>query len=490
MTHPCPSRARWAIVILAMTAAVFARTTDGVAQKREKCRWPGSMWATSAKLYLKTARENPRPDESRELYAKALEVSLEGISQDPANSQHYIRGGEASVGLGDFVGADSLLDRADEMEPACRDEVLQIRERAWANAFNAGVGYVRSGNESQALVRFERANAIYQGRPEALLQLGALYSKQADEIRQEAMAADSATAAALNARADSLLDAAVQAYRKAAEVAQRPEHQEVASFNLAQILAANDRFEEAVAAYRKYLERRPDNVVAQTNQAVVLARWAETVEDGGTPADSARAEEIRKEARQVCHLILARPDLGADDALHAGRLLLRLKELDGAAKAFRRVLAVRPYDHEALLSLANTLYLAERADSLLSVAEELVKRYPNNTNHLAFLAWAYRETGATRKALEVIEQRDQLGFEVDDLELAYKTFTLTGRIRNLKLKAGALAAIRFEFLDEKGQIVATQEVSKPLPEPEATTDFEIRFQVAGSVAGFRYSPIG
>lgn len=492
MPNDRPSGVRWATLIMAL--ALFAHAADGVAQTKEKCKWPGSMWATSANLYLKTARENPRPEESRRLYEKALEVSLEGMAQDPDNSQHYMRGGEALVGLSDFVGADSLLDRAEAMEPACQQEIRQVRERAWGNAFNAGVGFLRSGDENQALIQFEKANAIFQGRPEALLQLGVTYSRRADRARLEAAAADSATAARLNTRADSLVEAALAAYRTAAAVAQKPEHQEIASFNLAQILALNDRFEEAVEAYTKYLEQRPDNVVAQTNRAIMLTRWAEKLDAEEAPESKARAEELRKRAQEAYKELLARAALNPDDAFQVGAGLLRLRDLTGAAQAFRRVLNVRPYDHEALLNLANAFYLAEKGDSLLPVAQELVTRYPNNSNYLAFLAWSYRETGAPQKALEVIERREQLPFEVDDLDLAFheqdNSFTLSGRIRNLKLNPGAPVAVRFEFLDEKGQIVATQEISQPAPEQGATTDFEIRFQAAGSVAGFRYAPIG
>lgn len=477
-----PSRRRWLSLTLAATF-VLVPVTLFAAQRKEKCRWPGSMWATSANLYLKNARGNPRPEESREHFQKALEVSFEGIQKDPDNSQHYARAGEAYVGLGDLASADSMLAQAEKRNPACQEEIKIVRENAWAAAFNAGVSHLRGDNADRALEQFKRANAIYQGRPEALLQIGALYSRKADDAR---LAGDAGAA-----RADSFTQAAVAAYRKAVQVATRPDHQEIAAFNLAQILALNERYPEAAEAYRTYLKGKPDHVVAQTNLAITLLRWAESLADQTSPDAKARADEARAHAKEIYADLMARPDLTTEDLRQVGAGLMTLGEYASATRVFRQVLEARPYDHDALVNLANIFYLADQPDSLLPVAKKLVELYPNQTNHMAFLAHAYREKGETRQALAVIEERERMAVEVADLSVTFdeqaNAVTVRGLLHNRKLAAGTPVEIRFELLDPQGQIVATEAVSQTAPEKDATVNFSVKVQASGKVAGFRYS---
>ncbi len=489
MTGGRPSAWIWVPLTLAATLLLAPDTLLG-AQKK-KCRWPGSMWATSAALYLERAKANPNLEERRELYEKTIEISLEGIEKKPDNSQHYVRAAEGYVGLGNLAAADSMLDRAGELQPACADEIDDIRESAWVAMFNTAVGSARSGDTERALEQFERANAIYQKRPEALLQLGVLYTQKAELVRLEAARAQGAEAGPLAAQADSLLAAAIQAYRKALTAATKPDHKEAASFNLAQLLALNDRYQEAADAYRAFLKDDPDNIVANTNLAVALTRWGESLERTETPDAKSRAAELHKEAAGVYERLLEHKGLTPDDLLAIGTGLLNLGNYTAAARALRQVLDTRPYDHDAWLNLANNFFLAEMPDSLLPVAQKLTELYPNHTNNLAFLAHAYRETGSPQKALEVIQRREAIPFEIDDLDYEIdskeSSVVLKGRIRNLKLQPGTPIAVRFEFLDKSGQIVASQEVSQPAPDKERDVPFEVSLRATGNVAGFRYS---
>jgi tetratricopeptide (TPR) repeat protein len=495
MKHGRPSR-RAGISLLAFAATFLwtARTADAVQRRRAKCDWPGSMWNTSAVLYLQRARQNPRPDEQRELYRQALDVVRQGMEKDPDNAQHYFRGAEAAMGLGDLALADSLLDRAEEMKPDCQEEIDQLRERAWAAAFNAGVGHLRAGNREQALALFERANLIYQKRPEALLQIGVLYARKSEDLRAQAATANPDEAARLQAEADSLVDIAIAAYRKALAVATQPEHQEVGTFNLAQLLAIDERYEEAADAYRAFIARQPENVVAHLNLGVTLLRLAEQLEKGETPEAKAKARAIREEATTLYAELAQRPDLTVEDLARVGAGLLTAERYDAAARIFRRLLEERPYDHDALMNLAKAFYLAEMPDSLVPVAERMAELYPNEGNGLAFLAYAYRETGATQKALEVLQKREALPFEVQDVKISLeadgKLLIIRGLIENKRLEPGSPVRLRFDFLDRDGRIVTTEQVSATAPPKEGTVSFQLSVEVHPSLAGFRYAPAG
>ena len=481
MKVPWPSRRLWPGFVLAATVILVPHT---LAAAQEKCRWPGSMWATSANLYLDRARGNPDIQTQRDLFQKTLEVSLEGIGKDADNAQHYARAAEGYVGLGDLAGADSMLTKAEELAPACKDEIDKIRYNAWAVAFNAGVGHLRSGDTEKAIHQFERANLIYRSRPEAFLQLGSLYARKAQDLQFQ-------DGDAGKARADSLTEKAIAAYQNAIEVAEKPDHQEIAAFNLAQLLAINDRYEAAVDAYRVYLESNPDHVIAQTNLGIMLLRLADHVESQESPQAKARAETARAEAKEIYSELSMRPDLTLDDLRQVGSGLLTLGDYAAAAATFRLLLEERPYDYDALVNLANSFYLADQADSLLPVAKKLVELYPNQGNPMAYLAHAHRELGDTRTALKVLEEREAMKIEVQDLDVRFdaqaNSLTVTGRIQNRSLAPGTPVELRLELLDHEGQIIATEEISKPAPAKESSVSFEATLQTSDQVAGFRYS---
>ncbi|MGH7545822.1 MAG: tetratricopeptide repeat protein, partial [Gemmatimonadota bacterium] len=438
MRDPWPSRRLWPGFVLAATVVLAPHALDAAQQK---CRWPGSMWATSANLYLDRARSNPDFQEQRDLFQKTLEVSLDGIGKDADNTQHYARAGEGYVGLGDLAGADSMLTKAEELAPACKEEIEKIRYNAWAAAFNAGVGHLRSGDTEKAIDQFERASAIYQGRPEAFLQLGSLYARKAQDLQLQ-------NGDGAKARADSLTERAMAAYRQAIEVAKEPDHQEIAAFNLAQLLAINDRYEAAVDAYRAYLESNPDHVIARTNLGIMLLRLADHVEPQNNPQAKARAEAARAEAKELYGELSMRPDLTVDDLRLVGSGLLTLGDYAAAAATFGLLLEERPYDYDALVNLANSYYLADQPDSLLPVAKKLVELYPNQGNPMAYLAHAHRELGDTRMALKVLEEREAMKVEVQDLDARFdaqaNSLTVTGRIQNRSLAPGTPVGLRLE----------------------------------------------
>src|SRR5690606_17148007 len=266
-------------------------------------------------------------------------------------------------------------------------------------------------------------DAIYKGRPDARLQLGAAYARKND------------------------LEKAIEAYRGALEILRGParekvppqqraqwaEQEEIAAFNMAQMLASLGRDEEAAQAYRDFLAREPNNTTAKINLAVVLSR-----------------QEKDEEASKLYAELLADQNLGAGEYQLIGVGLFRSKLYDQARDAFRKALERNPYMRDAKYNLALALnaqsteleekrqaasgaeaascaeQLKQLYDELAKVSEEVVQMDPYNRNARLLLARGYRgladvdDAGAEQwrnKALEVLRAQEAMEFEVDGIRM-------------------------------------------------------------------------
>jgi hypothetical protein len=66
-----------------------------------------------------------------------------------------------------------------------------------------------------------------------------------------------------------------------------------------------------------------------------------------------------------------------------------------------------------------------------------------------------------------------------------KATTLDGRMTNFRPKASAPLKITFDFLDAKGNVVATQSQDVPALDPSASQEFKLKVDQPGVVA-WRY----
>ncbi len=477
-------------VLLALLVGAMFLPEDAVAQRRPS----NNMWTRSAKLYLDRARTNPRPEEKRALYQQALEAALEGIENDPSNPQIYLIAGQAYVRLGEYYRADTMFTKATAMYPDYEKEVNQERNNGWVQAYNLGINMLQQGNIEDAIAQFEKADAIYKGRPDARLQLGAAYARKND------------------------LEKAIEAYRGALEILRGParekvppqqraqwaEQEEIAAFNMAQMLASLGRDEEAAQAYRDFLAREPNNTTAKINLAVVLSR-----------------QEKDEEASKLYAELLADQNLGAGEYQLIGVGLFRSKLYDQARDAFRKALERNPYMRDAKYNLAQALnaqsteleekrqaasgaeaasyaeQLKQLYDELAKVSEEVVQMDPYNRNARLLLVRGYRgladvdDAGAEQwrnKALEVLRAQEAMEFEVDGIRMTGqdKQAQVQGQFRNLKLEAGQPVKIVFTFLGEGGTTVATKEVQVVTPPAESASSFQLDVEASGTILGWKY----
>lgn len=486
-------RRNW--VILAIVAG--AVTQPGALHAQEECSGGNNMFTRSASLYLDRARSNPRAEEKAELHRQAIEVSLEGTKTEPGNPRVWFLAGQAFARTRDLARADSMWDRVEEICAGKDFENLRTeRQNAWVGAYNAGVTANQQGRADEAIEAMKMADLIYQGRPEARLNLGAFYANKGQHA--EAIEAFRGALEILRGPASQNLDEK----QKAAWA----ENEEVAVFNLAQLLALAGRDDEAVEAYRNFLARDPENLTAKQNLAVVLSRQGK-----------------RDEAAQIYAELLQRDDLDDRDYFNLGVGLFTAEQHERATQAFLKSLELNPHSRDALMNLAQSAYVPslkleeQRANATGAAARELDGRLkgmyeqiiegaskaldydPNNPNLYLLVARANRGladmvTGATsdnfrRQALSALEKQKALAFEVEDVAVmaSENETTIRGRIENVSAAAGTPIRLTFTILARDGSVLGTQEVTVTAPAAQESVPFELTAAVKGAdVGGWKY----
>ncbi len=474
------------LFLLAMPVVAAAQECVG---KKPK----GGRWVTSAELYRQRARSNPR--DRLKLWQQAANVLEEGFEKQPDNPKNYALAGEAYAELDRYEDADAAFTTAEEMWSCYAAAIDTMRYQAWTKAWNRGVRYGQAGELEKATPYYQDAWTVYKGLPQPMLQLALYYSGQSataetDEVRQEA------ETKAIEAYTNVLNLISVGAPRLSE--AQRQEYGRAAAFNLAQILAFEERYEEAIEAYDVYLELDPGNVDAMSNVAVVMVRGAsqaadqgEALEDGPEKeAIMAKSDSLRTAARGIYAELLAREDLEAEEYHNIGLGLDRIEMHAEAAVAYRKALELEPYRIKSLEQLARMYFKGEQHDSLAAVSQLLVQRYPLSMDNLALLANAYRELEQFEDALAVLEQREALGAELTDLDLESEegVYTVSGFIYNMKLEPDTELLIQFDFYDDAGEVVASETATVVAPPQESQARFSISTESSALISGFTYRP--
>ncbi|NNM33196.1 MAG: tetratricopeptide repeat protein [Gemmatimonadetes bacterium] len=411
----------------------------------------------SAQLFLTQAQT--MGDAAR--YDQAYEAAVQSIQTEPMNPLGFFQAGQAEVGRGNYEAADTLFEKALELYPAYEEDVGLQREAAWIDLFNQAIEPMNQGNYQEGVRLLEAAEEMYPSqRPEALINLGVghanlnnmdaaidAYSSALDVIRGPATAAaDSATAA--NWR----------------------ESEASVAFNLANLLSQAERYEEAAAEYRAYLENNPGDVSAQSNLAAVFA-------SAGQP-DSAQA---------IYDDLLSQPNLGMRDLFNIGVGLYQSGVFDRAAEAFGTVAETAPENRDAVYNWAQSLYDGEDWEGLVPVGQRLVELDPNNSNSYTLLAKALIETGQEQEAVRMLETGRDLPFTVQDTQIRPDPAggaTVTGQLVNNTLDAGSTVTLRFHFSAEDGAELGTTDVRIPAPDAGMAEVFRAEFASTETVMGY------
>lgn len=407
----------------------------------------------------------PDPTALRQHYEQALQAAQAGIQADSMNPLSYLQAGFAHLGLNEFAAADTMLAKARDMHPRYMLQVDPLREQTWIRQYNEAVTDLNAGNTMQAVEHFENANEIYQGRPEAALNLGQLYAQEGEFER--ALEAFETAVAAINSEAIEAVDSATAATWL--------ENEEIALQNMAQLYAQTGDFDAAGQVYRDMLAENPDDVSALSNLAINMVRMEEP--------DSALA---------IYNDLMTRGDLSDQQYFNTGVGLYQLEQYEQAADAFRRVVERSPYHRDALQSLVQTLALMEANEEVLPHARQLLELDPRNEIGNRVLARALLQTGEEDAGMEVYEEGQNWGFVMETMQFQPRTRgggRLQGSFMNRSLDEGTTLTLRFTFYGEDGQQVATETVEIEAPAPESSQVFQFDVTADEQVAGYKYEVV-
>jgi tetratricopeptide (TPR) repeat protein len=249
--------------VAVISVATLALAVTPLVAKAQECtgnKPKGGRYSTSAELYFARA---PGSEDKEKLYQQALEVLEQGFERQPDNPRNYAMAGQAYAQLNRFEEANAAFTKAEEMWSCYGGYIDTLRFNAWVPAFNRGVQYNRQGDIEEAVASYRDAWTVYAKLPQPMLQVGGIYSNIAFQT-QDAEARDAAYVEAIAAYKLALQALAGRPERLSPEDQQ--EFARAAGFNLAQMLAFQERYAEAVEAYEVYLELDPSNVDAMANR--------------------------------------------------------------------------------------------------------------------------------------------------------------------------------------------------------------------------------
>jgi tetratricopeptide (TPR) repeat protein len=426
-----------------------------------------NAYTRSAERLLDEAQSAETDAEKADLYAQALQATQDCMAEDVDNPKCFFLGAQANVGLKDFMAADSMFDKAEELHPRYILQTEPLREMAWVDAYNEAIVPLNAGDVEASLEVFEAADAIYSERHEAILQMGSLYTRLGRY--EEAADAYHKTIGILENNREVAL----------ADTAQAPtweEHWGIARSGLAQALQLSGQYQEAADLLNELIQENPDDASLIGNLATVLTELEMT--------DSVDA---------LYDNLLNRPGLTEFELTNAGIGLYRIEEYDRAAEAFRMAADMNPFNRDARVNLANTYLASEDWEAFIPVAEEVLEVDPLNGTIRVFMARAYSELENDEEAGRVFNEYQTIGYEIESIQLTGGPSggaTVSGLFKNNTAEPGGTVTLRFHFGGADTREIGTLDIRVQIPAAEESVEFTGEFSSSEPVTGYMYEVVG
>ena len=404
-------------------------------------------------------------DESQALalYQQALASAEAAIAADPTNPLAHRLAAMAAMGVDDYVAAGEHMSRAEELRPIYTLETDGIRERAWIGLYQEAAPLVNAGDYEGAAAIFEKANAIYDQRPEVMITLGQIYAQLREHDK----------ALANLDRAVEIINSDKAQEMDSVTVANWQEQGAEIPLLRATVLADAGRFEEAVVAYRVLVAENPTDIALARNLASMLVQMGNT-----------------DEAFQVYDDIMARPGLTSADYYNIGVGFYQGSDYERAAQAFGGAATESVNDRDALEMWARSLQLDSAYAAVPPVGERWIALDPSNQNGYLILAQAVNLEGDSDRARELIAAIEAMAVNVSDLQITRLVdggAQVSGSVANKTLAEGATVTLTFTFYDEAGTALGTVDHAVAVGAEGMAEVFTVEFASMGLVGGYGYT---
>jgi tetratricopeptide (TPR) repeat protein len=421
---------RWTRLVFSLVLGVVALPGALHAQEPKD-----NKWTKDATKYVGLAALKQAPADQTPLYQQALTSLTEGMQKDPTNPKVWLLAGEVYAGLDNFNAADSAFTKALQMHAEYADEIDGQREQMWLKLFQAGVALMDKQQNDEAITKLEQAQKIYPKRPEALLNLGVLYSAKSQQDK----------AGAAFRQAVAVVHSPISEKLNAEQKAQWKSFEDMANLSLAQMDATTgidafqaQKYPEAAEAFRRALKINPYSRDYAYNLAQALF------------VNAGKLEEARKTAK------------GDELAKINAQLPPLYDEMKQVA------LKVQTFDP------ANSDVYIIQAHSIKGMGD--------------LSADAKAKTDAQNRTLDMLTQGQNMPVEVSDVAVALGDgeAKLSGTVKTLKATPGSPVKLKVTVVDINGAPIGTQEITVAAPAVGATANFEGTAKTTGSLAGWKY----
>lgn len=444
---------------LCLAGALIAAGATGLAAQEDQqqaadCPLEGKAITAEIEELVNEAAEldSVAPEEAHQTYQEALTRARLALKQDPEDPAAHWLAARIHTGLGQYAKVDSMLNRFTELMPAegCAPLVQEVRRTAWAKAYNDGIRAYQGGNDSLALESFEDANRVLK-HPQSLNNAALLHQQREN------------------------LDRAEELYRSSLEVAEAREELRAAAINLAEVLRARGDIDASMERYTSYLQDYPDDAQAKIKYAQLLRETGQT--------DSATA---------VFDEVMESEDLGFREWFNLAVGLTQSQSFSSAVRAFEQARETRPH-HKATMQYLMQAYMGDGNHArAVALGDTLVSWFPYEEGLYRTYMQALDRQGQTERVQQLLPKLQNMPLELSQLNMTQAgdgLYELRGQVTG-RARAGQEVTIPFEFLDNQGNVIATQEATITLPGQGEARGFRLRIETDEPIGGFRYGEVG
>ena len=457
-------------VMAAGSAAAQGRATRLVADSAAKfqiafCNLKMAGKVGDGQKAFKTGLEDKDPAKRAAALDQAVKILTTEVTsgQQGASGAAWYYLGRAYLAQGDVTGADSSLAKAEKFQPDCEIDIATYRQNAWAVLANAGIEKLRAGDTDSALVLFRQANTLFQKLPHVYENVGVIFANQGNN------------------------DSAAVYFGKAAAVAEADttliDNRNSATLNYAMTLQRAEKHPEAIVALTKYLGWNPNDTDARKSLS-----WSYRQSGQAAKADSLDQAMV-KEFESMNY-----DSLSAGDLMAVGVSLFNAQKFKEAADVFEKLKAKNAWSRDAIYNLANAYLALKDWPKLVETGKQLQAIEPLSED-------SYRLTG---QAFRELKQQDSLLKEAEalvGLPIAVEVTTFSMGTTSSRIEATATGrkatdasgkdlkpvpvTLTWEFMDDTGKVLGSQDVNVPALEAGATHAIKAEVRQPG-ITAWRY----